>query len=842
MIEESLLKSNFIGRDGFRWWIGQIPPISAQGEQGNGGGWGNRVKVRIMGYHPHSEKDLSNEDLPWAQVLLPTTSGTGAANRAQNIKVQPGDIVFGFFMDGDNAQIPVILGCFGRTSEVSEKQYKNPFEPFTGYTNNIKNDGSKLEDDQTNEQNSESQKSPRSLPPDQVSKLNQAIKSEFGSLFANELSYFNAIGNKVVSANACNSTLAQSVMSEMENLIGRLKLPEVFTNSSLEIKRTVDKLQGMTNGFVGQMFRNVYTKLIPILQKGLELLYQTIFAYVYAITPGDPATKFAVAHAAGVLAQQAMLIPVKELEKGIPCEASKTVNSSYGLIEKLVKSFVENVDNYSECAGVEFTAALLNAIVSKMISALSPLLDAVTRILSPGFSLENLLRGSVSNYLGAGGAQLDCKQNKKKCSGLTGGFSIGSGNKKIKGNDIYKDILKAMNVGKKVGNAVKYTDRLPDEVIKAVESENDERRTTKITSKVTENDTAFKLRKVGFIKPGQVLATTKETMTVKSVDYNTHRVQVERKSSGISYKAGTKVTILGSLPSSAYGLSEDLSEFEKIIGEYGVFNGRSRNKNSLCYTGTPFNCTPPIAESFGGSGYGAVMRPLMGKFKMKKNGKITGSIIGVQVQNSGYGYRYPPYVQFVDKCNNGYGAIARTIINDSGRITGVYMVSTGENYPVNDVEEYELIDVIIEDGGSDYSPDTTVIDDLGNEYEVVIDDNGTIVQVTPINIIEVSDLPQIDIISETGSGAILKPVLNPIEYGDPVLPGPVPIDTQTEIVDRFNDEIALRPITAENYLVQVGISEQLPLLDPSIIRARERARLRRRLLQTDVKRVKDCPT
>ena len=31
MLEESFLKTNFIGRDGFRWWIGQIPPIESQG-------------------------------------------------------------------------------------------------------------------------------------------------------------------------------------------------------------------------------------------------------------------------------------------------------------------------------------------------------------------------------------------------------------------------------------------------------------------------------------------------------------------------------------------------------------------------------------------------------------------------------------------------------------------------------------------------------------------------------------------------------------------------------------------------------------------------------------------
>ena len=74
MIDESLLKSNFIGRDGFRWWIGQIPPIEDMNGQVDGKGWGNRFKVRIIGYHPYSEAELPNEDLPWAQCLIPTTA------------------------------------------------------------------------------------------------------------------------------------------------------------------------------------------------------------------------------------------------------------------------------------------------------------------------------------------------------------------------------------------------------------------------------------------------------------------------------------------------------------------------------------------------------------------------------------------------------------------------------------------------------------------------------------------------------------------------------------------------------------------------------------------------
>ena len=113
MLDAALFgKSQFLGRDGFRWWVGQIPPIAAQEDQtAKGEGIGNRYKVRIMGYHPFNE-DIPNEDLPYAQVLLPVTSGSGGAGFSQSVKLQQGDTVFGFFLDGDNAQIPLIIGHF----------------------------------------------------------------------------------------------------------------------------------------------------------------------------------------------------------------------------------------------------------------------------------------------------------------------------------------------------------------------------------------------------------------------------------------------------------------------------------------------------------------------------------------------------------------------------------------------------------------------------------------------------------------------------------------------------------------------------------------------------------
>ena len=112
MIENNLLKTNFTGKDGFRWWIGQVAPEDAQGSQIQeiGEAWGTRVKVRIFGYHPPDVTELANDDLPWAQVLLSPQCGSGKANRGKSLRVSPGDTVMGFFLDGDDAQLPVVMG------------------------------------------------------------------------------------------------------------------------------------------------------------------------------------------------------------------------------------------------------------------------------------------------------------------------------------------------------------------------------------------------------------------------------------------------------------------------------------------------------------------------------------------------------------------------------------------------------------------------------------------------------------------------------------------------------------------------------------------------------------
>ena len=115
-LDHSLLKSEFTGRDGFVWWIGKVAnPKSWRDESTDvEKGWSFRCKVRIIGYAPWTETELPDKDLPWAHVMVPATTGAGQACLGDSSRMVGGETVFGFFMDGEEGQQPVIFGDYYR--------------------------------------------------------------------------------------------------------------------------------------------------------------------------------------------------------------------------------------------------------------------------------------------------------------------------------------------------------------------------------------------------------------------------------------------------------------------------------------------------------------------------------------------------------------------------------------------------------------------------------------------------------------------------------------------------------------------------------------------------------
>ena len=85
-------KSSSLGYN-VRFWAGVVVGYEHQKEQlESGNGW--RYKVRVLG--EHSDKDQNDDkDLDYADVLLSTSCGSGAAYKLRSARISQGDTVYG---------------------------------------------------------------------------------------------------------------------------------------------------------------------------------------------------------------------------------------------------------------------------------------------------------------------------------------------------------------------------------------------------------------------------------------------------------------------------------------------------------------------------------------------------------------------------------------------------------------------------------------------------------------------------------------------------------------------------------------------------------------------------
>ena len=108
----------------FTWFIGEVKDINDSKNL-------NRVRVNAYGYYDGVENVA---DLPWATVMMPTTSASIKGN-GSNHHLEVGSWVVGFFADGPSAQDPIVMGSIATQtngtqdipteSSVDNKVYKS---------------------------------------------------------------------------------------------------------------------------------------------------------------------------------------------------------------------------------------------------------------------------------------------------------------------------------------------------------------------------------------------------------------------------------------------------------------------------------------------------------------------------------------------------------------------------------------------------------------------------------------------------------------------------------------------------------------------------------------------
>ena len=162
-MEGNLFNSGFLGSK-FLWWIGQVADDRTWRENQSAKkikdpkedqpAWGYRYKVRIMGLHDKEESAIASDSLPWAQVMYSVWGG-GLAGSRQTPGIRQGMFVFGFFLDGADQQVPVIMGVLGANAKTVVKKLKTGkdedgenFVPQSGWANAYDDECKRVPDEQ----------------------------------------------------------------------------------------------------------------------------------------------------------------------------------------------------------------------------------------------------------------------------------------------------------------------------------------------------------------------------------------------------------------------------------------------------------------------------------------------------------------------------------------------------------------------------------------------------------------------------------------------------------------------------------------------------------------------
>ena len=399
MIEEALLKSNYIGKDGFSWWIGQVAKKDTWekgSEFSNQGDWSARCKVRIVGHHSFDGSILADEDLPWAQVMLDPSFGSAQGGIGGTLALRGGETCIGFFLDGDDGQQPVIIGLLYRsdgvknlqTEDVVAKEKSSRFKPFTGHPGNNppstqRNIRGAKEIDQANPNESPKETTP--VPKDLVNLAyttdlgfnidGVSVTPQFGDKLAGVFKDIPASSTQAVAAafttrdafvkpNGCQNNLIGQITQGLQDFIA-------FTNGldqylGVYIDPVLNEIVDIANSI-----RNVARQIGGIIKLIINNLRDTIFKCI----------AWAFRKLVGLIIpppQQTIVLEImKKILDVIFCILEKLPGGIIDYIEGLLGDLAANTINAPVCAVEQWTAGVLAKVMDSIEEALSTIMSGI---------------------------------------------------------------------------------------------------------------------------------------------------------------------------------------------------------------------------------------------------------------------------------------------------------------------------------------------------------------------------------------------------------------------------------------------------------------------------------
>lgn len=369
MLEQSLISPNFLGKESFRWFIGLCTQYKWFDDDGY------KAKVRIIGYHPDAASVITDNELPWAHVLVPLQFGCGEGGTGASFNSRGGETVVGFFMDGDNGQQPVIIGGLFSGYKIEHPNGFNKgtdgFKPFKAKKDSIKNPNNK------NSKTGKPSKSSSGIPDssgkvegeDTVGKQATAVGSG-----KHEACFVLSVPPTCKSSKSTYS----KIIKALRDFIKVLRTVQQVQNEFIDpVLNTIQDIPGLV--------QKVATAISDLFSEYMKYWRDKIIGKIYKWLKG----------------QIDKLLP-KDFKLFQQLATDKIVDSIWCIFNKIAQKLGEFVFNFLTqlvgavssipiCAAEAFVGSIMSTITNEVSNALAPVLEEISSTLSP-------VLGQIANY------------------------------------------------------------------------------------------------------------------------------------------------------------------------------------------------------------------------------------------------------------------------------------------------------------------------------------------------------------------------------------------------------------------------------------------------------------
>lgn len=424
MLETRHSNIEFIGKDGFKWFIAQVAPDKVWRTENNQNfDNGFRAKIRILGYHPgegEEEGGISDENLPWAHFLVSPQFGAGNNNTGTGFALQGGEMVIGFFLDGEDGQQPVVLGAFYANYNIDDiVDYKKALaEGTTGFgalsfDHLLKNaDGKSISFDEKQKTSGVIIDSNGYIRDKENKKKKTKLK-----ILDNEQVKVKVPSGACEDAKEKQSNISKSLQKFFDKINKLEKFSDGYIDPALgkiiNIDVQIDKAAKEISGAMAGIVRGVRYK-----------------AFEDINTKIDEAVDFLKPD---FLEKQ---IKAKKLKDGFYCAMENVLNGLTNFVKKFLKGLLGNIINVPLCAAEQFLGGLMAGLNNMIQNAIGPIISGLSAFTGKAMpSFQSLMSGAMG--------RVNAAQKLFEC---TGGNCPDSFDFVINGGPDMKNVIKVNGI------------------------------------------------------------------------------------------------------------------------------------------------------------------------------------------------------------------------------------------------------------------------------------------------------------------------------------------------------------------------------------------------------------